>query len=367
MLAPELQDLANEIWYNYGNASSIHQSGQRARRLVNEAREIFSDLLKCHEKNLVFSSCATESINTILKSAFLPLNLKKNHLIVSAVEHSAVLEVAKNLQSQGVELSVLSVDAKGDLDLEELRSLIKNETALIAVMYANNETGKIFPIRQVGEIARELGIPFLCDAVQVAGKYLLDLEQLPVDFLVASAHKFHGPKGVGLLYFHPEQQLKPLLLGGRQERGYRAGTENTHGIYLAAKAFEIAHKDLNGVGQLIGRMRHFLYEGLLEKIPDLKLTLDLDSCLLNTLHFRVPGISGESLLLNLDMAGIEISVGSACDSGSLEPSHVLMAMGFNPQEAMEGLRFSLSRYNTSAEIESSIEIISRIVEDLRNH
>ena len=133
MLAPELQDLANEIWYNYGNASSIHQSGQRARRLVNEAREIFSDLLKCHEKNLVFSSCATESINTILKSAFLPLNLKKNHLIVSAVEHSAVLEVAKNLQSQGVELSVLSVDAKGDLDLEELRSLIKNETALIAV------------------------------------------------------------------------------------------------------------------------------------------------------------------------------------------------------------------------------------------
>ncbi len=365
MLASELQDLAQEIWNINGNASSVHQSGQKARRLLNESREIFAQSLNCAEKNLVLTSCATESINTILKSVFLPLDAKKNHLIVSAVEHSALLETAKNLQEQGAELSILSVDAKGNLDLAELGSLIKNETALIAVMYANNETGKIFPIQQVGDLAREAGVPLLCDAVQVLGKYPIDLKKLPVDFLVASAHKFHGPKGVGLLYFAPEQKLNPLLLGGRQERGYRAGTENIHGIYLAAKALELALKNLPDYEQHIRSMRDYLYQGLAEKIPELQLTIDLDSSLYNTLHLRRPGISGESLLMSLDMAGIEISVGSACDSGSLEPSHVLMAMGLNEQEAMEGLRFSLSRYNTMAEIKKSIEVVARVVGGLK--
>jgi len=364
-LAPEAEEAMAQAAKLCGNASSVHSAGREARRLLHQARERIAQVLKAPESSLAFTSGGTESINAAMIGLFLPLQGPR-HLIVSSVEHSAVLKTAEFLQGLGVQVTQLGVDAEGRLDLAELEAAIRPETKLIAVMFANNETGNLYPVKRIGEIARERKIPYLCDAVQAVGRLEIDLSRLPIDLLAASAHKFQGPKGVGLLYCKKELELTPLIHGGRQERGQRAGTENIPGIVGMATALELAHRRLMTEERKIAGLRDKLQSGLFERIPDLQINGDVEHRVVNTLNFRVPGVSGETLLMNLDMAGIAVSVGAACDSGSLEPSHVLKAMGQGDEEALEGLRISLSRNNTEAEVEEFLRVLPGLVEKIRS-
>jgi cysteine desulfurase len=287
------------------------------------------------------------------------------HLIVSRVEHSAVLRTAEFLEALGVEVTYLEVDGEGRIDPQAVQDALQPHTRLIAVMLANNETGNLFPVKKIGELARARGIPYLCDAVQAVGKLEIDLSLLPVDLIAASAHKFHGPKGIGLLYVRKGLELRPLIHGGRQERGLRAGTENVPGIVGMVLALELATRHMFDDQRRIARLRDRLQMGLTEKIPALVLNGDVEHRLAHTLNFRVPGVSGETLLMNLDMEGIAVSVGAACDSGSLEPSHVLTAMGLSEEAALEGVRVSLSRFNTDAEVDTFLSIMPRLVSKIR--
>lgn len=364
-LAPEAEEAMTAAARICGNASSVHSAGREARRLLNEARERVAKILKVQESTLAFTSGGTESINAAMLGVFLPI-LGPRHLIVSSVEHSAVLKTAEFLEGLGVEVTRLGVDAEGRLDLDALEAAIKPHTKLIAVMFANNETGNLFPVKRIGEIARERKIPYLCDAVQAVGRLEIDLSLLPIDLLTASAHKFHGPKGVGLLYCKSGLELTPLIHGGRQERGHRAGTENIPGIVGMAAALELAQRRSLTEGRKIANLRDRLQSGLFERIPGLQINGDAEHRVTNTLSFRVPGVSGETLLMNLDMAGIAVSVGAACDSGSLEPSHVLKAMGQSDEEALEGVRVSLSRNNSEAEVEEFLRVLPGLVEKIRS-
>lgn len=363
-LAPEVEPCYQETLGVFGNAGSVHGAGREARRLMNESREIVASIFRVPESSLIFTSGGTESLNGALLSAFFPLKEKK-HLIVSQVEHAAVLETARFLEQTGVEVTYLPVDAAGRIDPAGVEAAIRPDTAMIAVMFANNEIGNIYPVAEIGAIARRRGIPYLCDGVQAAGKLPIDLSRLPIDLFTASAHKFHGPKGVGLLYVRPGAEFAPLLHGGRQERGRRAGTENVAGVVAMARALNLCQGDMLQTERRIERLRNRLQEGLLQKFPDAVVHGDAEHRLGNTLNLRIPGVSGESALINLDMAGVAVSIGAACDSGSIEPSHVLRAMGVPRGEAMNGLRFSLSRYNTAAEIEKVLEIVPQVVERIR--
>lgn len=363
-LAEEARELYTQALCEYGNASSVHALGQAARKRVNEARERVAGLLKIPELSLVFTSGGTESINAAMLGSFLPLG-RKNHLIVSQVEHSSVLKCAEFLEKLGVAVTYLAVDEEGRIDPQAIEAAIRPETGLIAVMFVNNELGNIYPVKAIGEIARDRRVPFLCDAVQAAGRFEIDLSRLPVDLMAASAHKFHGPKGAGFLYIRPGIELSPLHLGGRQERGHRAGTENLPSIVAMAGAFEFSLKNLLQDERRIQRLRDRLETGLVERIPQFVVHGDLEHRSGNTLNFRIEGIPGESMLMNLDLAGIAASSGAACDSGSIEPSHVLLAMGLSREQASGGLRFSLSRYNTDAEIEEVLKVLPQLVERIR--
>ena len=364
-IAPEVLSSMQEVSEIYGNASSVHSYGQHARRLINEAREQMAAAFKIPESTLYFSSGGTESINSAILGAFLPLQ-EKSHLIVSKAEHASVLRSAEYLESLGVELSYIELDAEGRINLEALEAAIRPHTRMIAVMFANNEIGNIYPIKKIGEIARSRGVLYFCDAVQAVGRFDIDLSQLPIDMLAGAAHKFHGPKGAAFMYVKKGLKLVPILHGGRQERGIRPGTENVSAIVGMAKALDLALKNQLSASRKIQRLRDKLESGLIEKIPGLILHGDHEHRLDNTLNFRIKGVSGESLLINLDQAGIAVSVGAACDSGSLEPSHVLLAMGLSEQEALGGLRFSLSRYNSDNEIDEVLEKLPGLVEQVRS-
>ncbi|MCE9625761.1 MAG: cysteine desulfurase [Deltaproteobacteria bacterium] len=363
-MAPEVAAAVFEASARFGNASSVHGYGREARRLINESRETIARCLKVNEATITFTSGGTESLNAAMLGVFLPLQGPR-HLIVSRVEHSAVLKTAEFLESLGVEVSYLGVDAEGRLEADAVEAALKPHTKMIAVMFANNETGNLYPVKRIGESARGRGIPYLCDAVQAVGRFEIDLSLLPIDLLAASAHKFHGPKGVGFLYGRKEVELTPLIHGGRQERGHRAGTENLPGIVGMAKALELAQGRLFEDLRKVSRLRDRLQAGLLEKIPGIEWNGDVEHRVAGTLNFRVTGVSGETLLMNLDMAGIAVSVGAACDSGSLEPSHVLLAMGLDEERALEGVRVSLSRYNTEAEVEEFLRVFPGLVSKIR--
>lgn len=363
-LDPKVASAVAQAQELYGNAGSVHAAGREARRLLNEAREKIAAILRVAESTLTFTSGATESLNAAMLS-FLGYGGGPRHLVVSKVEHAAVLRTAEFLESLGVEVSYLEVDEEGRLESEAVEAALRPHTRLIAVMFANNEIGNVYPVKKIGELARERGIPYLCDAVQVAGKMELDLSLLPIDASALSAHKFHGPKGVGLFYARKGLSIHPWILGGRQERGLRAGTENIPGIVGMAKALELAMERLFEEQRRITRLRDRLQTGLLEKIPDLRIHGDVEHRVGNTLNFRVPGVSGETLLMNLDMAGFAVSVGAACNSGSLEPSHVLSAMGLSESEALEGIRVSLSRFNTEEEVETFLATVPKLVAKIR--
>lgn len=350
----------------YGNASSMHTFGGQNRHAIDNARHQMAAFINAaHEDEIIFTSCATESNDSVLFSVAESFPQKK-HIITSAVEHPAVLEPCRVLESRGWRVDFVRVDENGRFDLEELKNLIDGETALVSVMWANNETGTIFPIKEIAKIAHAHGALFHTDAVQAAGKIAIDVQAADVDFLSVSAHKFHGPKGIGALYVRRGTRFVPYLVGGHQEKHRRAGTENVPYIVGIGKAAELAQKRLtDGSIQKIAALRDKLEQGIVATVPDVKINGDVQNRVPNTTNISFGYIEGESILMYLNDFGICASSGSACTSGSLEPSHVLRAMKVPFQFAHGSIRFSLSDENTQADIDTVLKELPPIIERLR--
>ena len=350
----------------YGNPSSMHAFGGQVAAHIAKAREQVAAFLNCEPDEVLFTSCATESDNTALRGTadWYGKDLK---VITTAVEHPAILQPARRLKAQGHEVVELPVDGVGQIDLERLRAELKGaKRALVSAMWANNETGTVFPIREIAEIAKECGAVVHTDAVQAAGKAPLDMKKVPVDLLSISGHKFHAPKGVGVLFVRRGTKLKPFMLGGHQEGGRRAGTENVPYLAGLAKACELATANMDAEARQLAAMRDKLQAGILAACPNVRVNGDLAHRLPNTLNVSFEYVEGEAIAYHLSDEGICISTGSACASGSLDPSHVIRAMGV-PFIAVHGsIRFSLSRYNTMDEVDYVLEKLPPIIRHLRD-
>ncbi|NCO68451.1 MAG: cysteine desulfurase NifS [Nitrospirae bacterium CG_4_10_14_0_8_um_filter_41_23] len=348
----------------YGNPSSMHTFGGQLHKKVEEARGKVAQLIGAEPEEIIFTSCGTESDNTAIMSAVESLPNKK-HIITTRVEHPAVLNFCKHLTRKGFRVTFLPVNNLGQLNIDELLKVIDKDIALVSIMYSNNETGVIFPIADIAEILKERRILFHTDAVQAVGKIPIDTKELPVDMLSLSGHKLHAPKGVGALYVRKGTRFYPFIIGGHQERGRRAGTENVASIIGLGKACELAGKNLTEEITYLKGLRDKLETALLKSCPDVRVNGDINNRLPNTTNLSFEYVEGEAVLLRINEYGICASSGSACTSGSLEPSHVLRAMGV-PFTAIHGsIRFSLSRYNTEAEIDRVIEIMPEIIKELR--
>ena len=350
----------------YGNASSMHTFGGQNRHVIDAARHQMAELINAaYDDEIIFTSCATESNDSVLFSAAEAFPDKK-HIITSAVEHPAVLEPCRLLESRGWRVDFIRVDENGRFDLEELKSLIDDKTSLVSVMWANNETGTIFPVKEIAKIAHAHGALFHTDAVQAAGKIPIDVQEVCADFLSVSAHKFHGPKGIGALYVRRGARFVPYLVGGHQEKHRRAGTENVPYIVGIGKAAELAKKRLtDGSIQKMAALRDKLEKGIADAIADVKVNGDVQNRVPNTTNISFGYIEGESILMYLNDFHICASSGSACTSGSLEPSHVLRAMKVPFEFAHGSIRFSLSDENTEADIDLVLKELPPIVERLR--
>lgn len=349
----------------YGNPSSTHSFGQKVRHEIELARENVAKLLSCKTSEVVFNSGATEGNNTAIYAALDGMPERK-HIITTRVEHASVLEVIRYLAEAGYRITELSVDRLGHIDLDELKNEISGDTALVSLMWANNETGVISPINAAGDIAKQFGALVHVDAVQAAGKLKIDLkEELAIDYLTISGHKFHGLKGAGALFVRESAPFLPLIRGGHHEDGRRAGTENAMGIVAMGAAAALVNRDLNKHVEHMKKMRDRLQGGLLAKCEDVIINGDQMDRLPNTLNAGFKYIDGEALLMMLDAADIAVSAGSACQSGSMEPSHVLLAMNV-PLSAIHGsARFCVSRYTEEGEIDAAIDKIAGIVKRLR--
>jgi len=357
----EMRPLFCEI---YGNPSSMHTFGGQIGRKIRQARQLVAALLGCEPSEIIFTSCGTESDNAAIKGTLAAVPNKRK-IITSRVEHPAVLTVCRELQNHGYTVVEIGVDKQGRLDLAGLEEQIDDDTALVTIMYANNETGVVFPIDRIAELVTGRGVVFHTDAVQAVGKIPLDLAKSNIDLLSLSGHKLHGPKGVGVLYVRKGTRMSPFMLGGHQEAGRRAGTENVPGIVGLGKACELAAENLEEENSRVKYLRDKLENALLEKCPGSQLNGDKENRLPNTSNISFEYIEGESILLMLDKFGICASSGSACTSGSLEPSHVLRAMGVPFTAAHGSIRFSLSRYNTEEEVDYTIEKMPPIINRLR--
>lgn len=349
----------------YGNPSSMHFFGGQVERKINEAREKVADLLGADPSEIVFTSCGTESDNAAILGT-LDAYPEKRHFMTTRVEHPAVGNVSTYLGRKGYRVSELSVDREGRLDLDELKETITDGTVLVSIMYANNETGVIFPIEEIGAIVKEKGIPFHTDAVQAAGKILLNMKKSTIDMLSISGHKLHAPKGIGVLYIRKGTKFSPFMIGGHQEKGRRGGTENVPYIIGLGKACELAKRHLNEENTRVRALRDYLEAKILEKIPNTLVNGERVNRLPNTVSVSFEYVEGESILLLLSDLGICASSGSACTSGSLEPSHVLRAMGVPFTAAHGSIRFSLSIYNTKEEMDYIIEHLPPIIQKLRD-
>ena len=348
----------------YGNPSSIHAFGGQVSAKLKEARMRIAGLLGCQVSEIVFTGCGTESDNTAITGT-LAAYPDKHKIIITRVEHPAVLTVARELQNKGYTLVEIAVDRQGRIDLDELESELDDDTALVSVMYANNETGVVFPIEHIAEMVKARGIVFHTDAVQVVGKIPIDLSSSSIDLLSLSGHKLHAPKGVGVLFVRKGTRLTPFMLGGHQERGRRAGTENTPGIIGLGKACELALQGFDLENNQVRKLRDKLEQALLKNCTGAMLNGDPDNRLPNTTNISFEYVEGEAILLMMNQFGICASSGSACTSGALEPSHVLRAMGVPFTAAHGSVRFSLSRYSTEAEVDLVIEKLPGIIERLR--
>ncbi|PKL50224.1 MAG: cysteine desulfurase NifS [Nitrospira bacterium HGW-Nitrospira-1] len=364
-ISPEvLQEMLPYLSDFYGNPSSMHTFGGQLHRKIEESREMVAALIGASPEEIIFTSCGTESDNTALMSAVESFPRKK-HVITTRVEHPAVLNFCHHLARKGYRLTYLPVNNPGQLDIDLLLKTIDEDTALATIMYANNETGVLFPIKEISELLRERGILFHVDAVQAVGKIPVDLKTLPVDMLSLSGHKLHAPKGIGALYVRKGTRFAPYIIGGHQEKGRRAGTENIASIIGLGKACQLAQKYLKEEMRFLSVLRDKLENALLKCCPDVRINGDIENRLPNTTNLSFEYIEGEAILLRLNEYNVCASSGSACTSGSLEPSHVLRAMGV-PFTAVHGsIRFSLSRYNTDEEINKVIEIMPPIIKELR--
>jgi len=359
-----LQEMKPFFCQLYGNPSSMHTFGGQVGRRIRHAREQVAALLGCDPGEIIFTSGGTESDNAAIKGTLAAVPNKRK-VITTRVEHPAVLAVCRDLENHGYTVVELGVDKEGRLDLAELEKQIDDDTALVTIMYANNETGVIFPMDKIAKIVADKEVIFHTDAVQAVGKIPLNLAKSNIDLLCLSGHKLHGPKGVGALYVRKGTRIAPFMLGGHQEAGRRAGTENVPGIVGLGKACELAAENIEQENKKVKRLRDKLENAILENCPDSRLNGDKKNRLPNTTNISFEYIEGEAILLMLDKYGICASSGSACTSGSLEPSHVLRAMGVPFTAAHGSIRFSLSRYNTEEEVDYTIEITPQIVNQLR--
>jgi cysteine desulfurase len=349
----------------FGNASSIHSFGREAKVALEESREKVAKLLNTDPLEIYFTSGGTESDNLAVKGIAWANRKKGNHIITSKIEHHAILESCKYLEREGFEVTYLPVDKYGLVEPDELKKNIRKETILVSIMHANNEVGTIEPIPELSKIAKENGVYFHTDAVQSTGKIKIDVNSLGVDLLSLSAHKFYGPKGVGAIYITRGVRLTPLAHGGHHEKARRAGTENVPGIVGLAKALEIANRDMEKEDNRLKNLSERFFERITEKIPDVYLNGHPELRIPNTLNLSFKGVEGESIILSLDLKGIAVASGSACTSGTLEPSHVLSAMGVPPDLAQSSLRFSFGRSNTIDDIDYVVEVLPEIVSRLR--
>ncbi len=350
----------------YGNASSMHTFGGQIHGRIEVARAQVAELIGAEPDEIIFTGCGSESDNTALMSA-VECNPARRHVITTRVEHSAILNFCKHLAGKGYRVTYLPVDTLGRLNMDALLESIDDQTAVVSIMYANNETGVIFPIEEIGKMLRARGILFHVDAVQAAGKIPINLKELPVDMISLSGHKLHAPKGIGVLYVRKGTRFCPYLIGGHQERGRRAGTENVASIIGLGKACEMARKELARGTAPLAALRDKLEAALLKSCPDAVVNGDRENRLPNTTSISFEYVEGEAILLRLNEFGICASSGSACTSGSLQPSHVLRAMGI-PYTAVHGsVRFSLSSYNTQSEIDRVIEVLPPIIKELRSY
>ncbi len=349
----------------YGNPSSIHTFGRQVANKIDLARERVASLLGADTSEIVFTSCGTESNNNAIHCS-LEAHPEKKHVITTSVEHPAVLNVCRYFGNHGYEVTELGVDKDGMLDLDKLRDSIKANTAIVSIMHANNETGVIFPIEDIGKIVKEKGILFHCDAVQAIGKIPINLKNSHIDLLSLSGHKLHAPKGIGVLYIRKGVRIDPLIIGGHQEDNRRSGTENVPYIIGLGRACELAEKFIKEEQTKVKDLRGRLERGIKDKILNVKINGENSKRLPNTSNVSFEYVEGEAVLLLLDMAGIAASSGSACSTGSAEPSHVLQAMGVPPVTGRGTIRFSLSRYNTNDEINYILEKLPPIIKRLQD-
>ncbi len=362
---PEVAEvMAKYLTQYFGNPSSIHSFGRVGKKALEEAREQVARLIGARPEEIVFTSGGTEADNLAIIGTALANRKKGNHVIISSIEHHAVLDSGKYLEKLGFEVSYLPVDRDGLVRMEDVESALKPDTILISVMHVNNEVGTIQPIEEIGKLAKDRGVIFHSDAVQSVGKIPVDVNAFKVDLLSASAHKIYGPKGVGCLYIRKGTKIEPRLFGGGQERKRRPGTENLPGIVGFGKAAELALLELDQE-QNLAYLRDRLIKGIMERIPHVQLNGHPTKRVPGNVNVSIRYVEGESLLLNLDMKGIAASSGSACTSGSLDPSHVLLAMGLSHEIAHGSLRMTLGRDNTEEDIDYVLEVLPPIVERLR--
>ncbi len=365
-VAPEVvEEMSPYFTELYGNPSSMHLFGGQVQRKVQEARERVAGLLGARPEEIIFTSCGTESDNTAIMSA-LHCNPDKRHVVTTRVEHPAVKNLVSHLKREGYRITELPVNRNGLLSMEEVSRVITEDTAIVSVMWANNETGVLFPVEEIATLAKSRGVLFHTDAVQAVGKIPINLAENQIDMLSLSGHKLHAPKGIGVLYVRRGTRFSPFVIGGHQEEGRRGGTENVPYIIALGKACELATRDLEERNRRVNNLRDKLEQGLLENIPNSFINGDREQRLPNTLSISFEYVEGESILLKLSDKGICASSGSACTSGSLEPSHVLRAMGVPFTAAHGSIRFSLSSYNTEEEIDYILEVMPPIIEQLRD-
>lgn len=365
-MSPEVLDFYKDQLSLYANASSLHEDGRRAKKEIEIARKNVADLVNVSPEEIIFTSGGSESNNTVFNTMInLGKKLGKNLIVTTEIEHPCVLEASKRLADFGMEVVYLPVDEYGLVKEDEYKAALERNPLLVSVMTANNEIGTVQNIKKLAQLAHEKGALFHTDAVQAAGKIPVDLKDWGVDYATFSGHKIYGPKGVGALFVKTGCKIEPLIRGGHQEKGYRAGTYNAPSIAAYGKAAELAKADIEHYTTHTKALREKLKNGLLEKIPNIKINGHPEKVLPNTLDVSFPGAEGEAILLHLDLLGVDVSTGSACASGSLEPSHVLMATGLGPELAHGSIRFSFGKYNTESDVDYILEKFPPVIDKLR--
>lgn len=371
-LHPAVKKKIIETMEIYGNPSSAHQIGRYAKKQIDDARNIIADFFNCLPEEIIFTASGSEANNTVLKSVTscccrsCAISTKR-HIISTKIEHPSVLNTLKALEGSAVDVTYLDVDKFGRVSPAAVEAAIRPETMLISIMFANNEIGTIEPIEEIAAIAKKHNILFHTDAVQAAGKIKIDLQKLPIDYMSISGHKIYAPKGIGVLFRRKgiNEHLCPLINGGHQENSLRAGTENTIGIVGLGEAFRVLKYEMDSEIEQLLKLRKRLEDGISSRVKHIRLNGDPINRLPGTVNFSFDGIEGESILLRLDLMGVAVSTGSACSSGSLDPSHVIMALGVDPEQAHGSIRFSIGRENTEEDIDFTINAVKEVVDALR--